>query len=57
MKNFIYEMNNCKVGEYSVNVVQKDGMMEGYDLKLYNEVKKITISPIIALGGAGDKTF
>lgn len=53
LKNFIYEMNNCKVGEYSVNAVQKDGMMEGYDLKLYNEVKKITTRPIIALGGAG----
>lgn len=53
LKDFIQEMNNCKVGEYAVNAVDRDGMMQGYDLSLYRLVNQITNVPIIAIGGAG----
>jgi len=56
LKTFIQEMNNCQIGEYAVNAVHRDGMMEGYDSSLYKLVSEITTCPIIAIGGAGNPT-
>ena len=53
LEAFIQEMNNCQVGEYVVNAVHRDGMMEGYDLELYNFVNQISSCPTVAIGGAG----
>jgi len=53
LETFIQEMNNCKVGEYAVNSVDRDGMMQGYDLDLYKIVNQLTNIPVIAIGGAG----
>ena len=53
LEDFIHEMNNCKVGEYAVNSVDRDGMMQGYDLSLNKLVNQLTNVPVIAIGGAG----
>ena len=41
------------VGEIFVNSVDRDGMMEGYDLQLIRSVTRIVNVPVIACGGAG----
>ena len=56
LKIFIHEMNKCKVGEYAINTVHRDGMMNGYDFELFKLVNGITSSPLIAIGGAGNPT-
>ena len=53
MEVFINKMNQCNVGEFVVNAVDNDGMMNGYDHNLYQKVTRITSKPIVALGGAG----
>jgi cyclase len=41
------------VGEILINAIDRDGTMEGYDLKLLREVSKVVTVPVIACGGAG----
>ena len=53
VNEFIKEMNECEVGEYVINSVDKDGCMSGFDIELYEQCKKLTQKPIIAVGGAG----
>jgi cyclase len=53
MKTFIEKMHQCNVGEFVVNSVDCDGMMNGFDKVLYQNVSRITSKPIVALGGAG----
>ena len=53
MGEFINNMNECDVGEYVINSVDKDGCMRGFDIKLLEQASKLTKKPIIALGGAG----
>lgn len=53
MKTFIEEMNELKVGELVVNSVDRDGMMEGFDQKLYTQVESLSRIPVVATGGAG----
>jgi len=40
-------------GEIMLNSVDRDGMMEGFDLKLIEEISKSLSIPVIASGGAG----
>lgn len=40
-------------GEIFLNSIDRDGMMEGYELALINEVSKAVGIPVIACGGAG----
>tara|TARA_B110000483_G_scaffold202509_1_gene244207 strand:+ start:943 stop:1689 length:747 start_codon:yes stop_codon:yes gene_type:complete len=54
MKTFINKMHQCNVGEFVVNSVNNDGMMNGFDKELYQKVTQITSKPIVALGGAGN---
>ena len=42
-------------GEIVLNSMSKDGMRNGYDIKLIQEIKKISRVPVIASGGAGSK--
>ena len=53
LNEFISKMIECKVGEFVVNSVDNDGMMNGFDKELLYKMNKLTRLPIIALGGAG----
>lgn len=53
LNEFIDKMNQCNVGEYVVNSVNNDGMMNGFDIDLYKLVQEKTIKPLVALGGGG----
>ena len=53
MKTFVEKMHECNVGEFVVNSVNNDGMMNGFDKAIYQKVTQITSKPIVALGGAG----
>lgn len=41
-------------GELLINSINRDGMMQGYDIKLIKEVSKAVSIPVIACGGAKD---
>ena len=53
LETFIDDMNNCEVGELIITSVDRDGMMDGYDIELINRVSKMTSIPLVSLGGAG----
>ena len=40
-------------GEIVINSVDRDGLMEGYDLELAEQIKKALNVPVTFLGGAG----
>lgn len=50
---FIDEISDCLVGELVVNSVDNDGMMNGFDIDLFQKVTHVTNLPVIAVGGAG----
>ena len=52
--DFIKSMNECKVGEFVLNSVNHDGMMNGFDIDLINFFSKKIDTPLIVAGGAGD---
>ncbi|MBB2145931.1 imidazole glycerol phosphate synthase subunit HisF [Pedobacter sp. LMG 31464] len=52
--DFIREMTDCKVGEFVLMSVDKDGMMDGFDIDLINHVINITNIPVIVAGGGGN---
>jgi cyclase len=54
LEDFIQSMNECQVGEFLVNSVEQDGMMNGFDIELINKVDSITSIPIVAIGGGGN---
>jgi cyclase len=54
LSEFIAEMVRCEVGEFVLNSVDKDGLMEGFDIDLIKQVSKLTNIPIIAIGGGGN---
>ena len=51
METFIRNMEICGVGEFILNSVDNDGMMEGFDINLVNKVMSCTNIPVIAVGG------
>mgnify|MGYP001343656939 CR=1 FL=1 len=40
-------------GEIVINSVDRDGLMQGFDIKLASEIKKVLKIPLTVLGGAG----
>lgn len=54
LNKFLEDMDKCQVGELILNSVEKDGMMNGFDIELVNYVNHKTSTPVIALGGGGD---
>jgi cyclase len=52
--DYIKQIEGCGAGEIIIQSVDNDGMMNGYDLKLYETLAKEINVPIVALGGAGD---
>lgn len=53
LEDFMTALNQCDVGEFLITSIDRDGMMEGYDIDLYEMVNHLTRKPIIAVGGAG----
>jgi len=53
LNQFVKDMISCNVGELVVNSVDKDGLMNGFDIELMNQVESMTNIPIIAVGGGG----
>ena len=54
LKDHIEKMEIIGAGEFFINNISQDGMMEGYDIELINLVNSITKLPVIACGGAGN---
>lgn len=54
LEKHIQHLNAYNVGEIFINSIDRDGMMNGYDLDLLKLVSSITKIPIIACGGAGN---
>jgi cyclase len=50
---FVREATERGAGEIVINNVDLDGMMEGYDLDLFERLRRETTLPITILGGAG----
>lgn len=47
------EMEKMGAGEFLINSIDRDGMMQGYDHDLLRLVRSGTSRPVIAMGGAG----
>jgi cyclase len=47
------KMESMGAGEIMINSIDRDGLMEGYDLKLINSVSDAVSIPVVACGGAG----
>jgi cyclase len=47
-------MEQKGAGELVLNSVDRDGMMEGFDLELIREISHAVSIPVIASGGAGN---
>lgn len=50
---FVREATMRGAGEIVINNVDRDGMMEGYDLELVERLRRETSLPMTVLGGAG----
>lgn len=53
LRDFVLEMTERGAGEFVINSIDHDGMMDGYDLNCAKEVKTYTDRPVIISGGAG----
>jgi len=54
LNEFVKQSEDLGAGELIVNSVDNDGMMNGFDLKLIQQVEKLSNLPIIAVGGGGN---
>ncbi len=53
LKEILKDLNNSPIGELVINSIDKDGLMNGYDMKLASLVRKLVNFPLTILGGAG----
>lgn len=51
--DYAMKMEEFGVGELFINSIDRDGMMNGYDIELINKINKLVSIPIVACGGAG----
>jgi len=51
---FAKNMESLGVGEIIIQSIERDGMMQGYDIDLIKSISKEVSIPIVALGGAGN---
>jgi cyclase len=51
---FAIEMEKQGAGELFLNSIDRDGMMQGYDLELVRRVADSVTVPVVACGGAGN---
>ena len=56
IKTFIELMQNCGAGEFFINHVDNDGMMQGMNSDLFENVLQYTKAPSIICGGAVSPT-
>lgn len=47
------KLESLGAGEIVINSIDRDGGMQGYDLKLIEQVRNVVTVPVTALGGAG----
>jgi imidazole glycerol-phosphate synthase subunit HisF len=50
---FARELESLGVGEITVNSIDQDGVMQGYDIELVRQIRAAVTVPMTALGGAG----
>lgn len=50
--DFLHQIKNIPYGEIVINNIDRDGMMNGYDLELSDMVRDYTDVPMTVLGGA-----
>lgn len=53
LNEWIKEVETRGAGEIFLNSIDRDGIMQGYDLNLIQHIAAITSVPVIACGGAG----
>lgn len=53
LEQVIYELEQIGVGEFVINSIDQDGLMNGYDMKLADKVRELASVPLTILGGAG----
>jgi cyclase len=51
---FLERIKSYPYGEVILNSINNDGMMNGFDIDLIQQVEKIINVPIVAVGGAGE---
>lgn len=51
--DFILEMQECGVGEFILNSVNQDGMMQGFDIELVQILDDYIKVPVVVVGGGG----
>jgi cyclase len=56
LEDYIGLVHELGAGEIILNNVDNDGMMEGFDLSLFNLVNNICRIPVVYVGGAGNLT-
>ena len=54
MVDYINIVQELGVGEIILNNVDSDGMMNGFDINLYNIVSLIAKVPVVYVGGGGN---
>ncbi|MDB2548540.1 imidazole glycerol phosphate synthase cyclase subunit [Paracoccaceae bacterium] len=50
---WVQRASDCGIGEILVTSINRDGTKKGYDLELFNAVRRVTDLPLIVSGGAG----
>ncbi|MFA5095653.1 MAG: AglZ/HisF2 family acetamidino modification protein [Candidatus Paceibacterota bacterium] len=53
LKDFIGKIEKMGAGEIFLNSIDRDGLMQGFDLSLISEASKAVSIPLIVCGGAG----
>lgn len=51
--DFVKKIEAFGAGEIVINSIDEDGMMNGYDLKLIEQIRNSTALPLTVVGGAG----
>jgi cyclase len=51
--DFVAEAGRLGAGEIMINSIDRDGMMQGYDLKLARSIRAAVTTPLSFVGGAG----
>lgn len=51
--DFAKRMEEKGAGEIIINSIEKDGLMDGYDIELIHKVSDAVTIPVVAVGGAG----
>jgi cyclase len=53
LEDWVRIVEDNGAGEILLNAIDRDGMMNGYDLGTIKKIQKLVSIPIIACGGAG----